>query len=104
MGKASKLSQRQWDDIGHRTLHGESAAGLAREFKVSKAIVSARFAERNRRIRQVAQMLLDADLALRALSPAEQLAALRLADAHRIACAARHLMARAIGGHFAFRK
>jgi hypothetical protein len=96
MGRASKLSQRQWDDIGHRILIGESAAGLAREFGVSKAIVSARFAERNRPIRQVAQMLLDADGALRALSPAEQLAALRLADFHRITRAARHLMAVAI--------
>jgi hypothetical protein len=100
MGRPSKLSHRQWDDIGHRTLHGESGASLAREFRVSKAIVSARFAERNRRIRQVAQMLLDAGQALRGLSQAEQLAALNLADDQRAAQVAHDLATAVIGRRF----
>lgn len=96
MGRPSKLSERCWDDIGYRLLNGEKGAKLAREFGVSKVAVSVRFSERNRRIRRVANMLVQAELALRALPPDQQLAALRLAEDLRIRSEVDRLVTRSI--------
>lgn len=43
MGRPSKLTPTQWDEIGRRLAGGETAANLAREFDVSHTVVSRRF-------------------------------------------------------------
>ena len=100
MGRPSKLSERRWDDLGHRLLYGEHAADLAREFGVSKSAVSFRFSELHRTIRSVAHRLINAEDQLRALAPAEQLAALRLAEYLRIQAAAESLASQSIVPQF----
>ena len=45
MGRPSKLTDSQWDDVGRRLSAGESAASLAREFGVSQAVLSVRFSK-----------------------------------------------------------
>lgn len=80
MGRPSKLTEKQWADIQQRLLNGEKAAALAREFKVSKTRISERFSERTGTIRNVAEQLVAAEGALRALPVSEQVQALNLAD------------------------
>lgn len=80
MGRPSKLTERQWDEIGRRLLAGEVAADLAREFKVSSASISRRFAKSNATVKAVANQLVSAEQSLRGLPVSQQLAALTLAD------------------------
>lgn len=80
MARPSKLTDAQWESIGKRLLAGESAAGLAREFGVSKAALSGRFSERTKRIKSVANQIVDTERALSFLNVSEQLAARSLAD------------------------
>ena len=84
MGRPSKLTPTQWDEVGKRLSAGESAASLAREFGVSRPTISERFSEfPTASVKRVAQ-----DLAM--LPPRAQQAAVSLADELR-----------AIGGHVA---
>ena len=46
MARPSKLTDKQWEEIKSRMLHGEKAADLSREYKVSKASISERVSER----------------------------------------------------------
>ena len=39
MGRPSKLTEKQWAEIGRRLLAGEKAASLAREFKITEGAI-----------------------------------------------------------------
>ncbi|UOD28774.1 helix-turn-helix domain-containing protein [Massilia violaceinigra] len=80
MARPSKLTDAQWEKIGKRLLAGESASSLAREFGVSKANVSARFSERVRNVKSVANQIVATEAAMSLLNVSEQLAARSLAD------------------------
>lgn len=80
MGRPSKLTDAQWEQIGKRLLAGESSASLAREFGVSKAAISGRFSERTTKIKSVANQIVETERALSFLNVSEQLAARSLAD------------------------
>lgn len=80
MGRPSKLSDKQWDEIKDRLLKGEKAADLAREYKVSKVSISERFSERIRTIKSVTNQLLTAEQNLRSLPISEQITVLNFAD------------------------
>jgi len=80
MGRPSKLTEKQWEQISKRLLAGEKASHLAREFKVSPANISERFSEKNSEIKSIANQVLAADNALRSLPISEQIATLSLVD------------------------
>lgn len=80
MGRPSKLTDAQWEAIGKRLLANESAASLAREFGVSKAVISARFSKRTETIKTVAKQIVDVERSLSFLNVSEQIAARSLAD------------------------
>lgn len=80
MGRPRKLCPCQEDAVLRRLLDGEKPADLAREFGLSRAAFSESFSSRVQHLRAVAQTLLRADEALRALPPAAQLAARQMAD------------------------
>lgn len=80
MGRPSKLTDAQWETIGKRLLAGESAASLAREFKVSKAAISTRFSKRIETVKTVAAQIVEVDRSLSFLNVSEQIAAFSLAD------------------------
>lgn len=80
MGRPSKLTEQQWETIRKRLLAGDKTSDLAREFKISKTRISARFAGRTETVKAVANQLVSAEVSLRSLPVAEQLAALTLAD------------------------
>lgn len=84
MGRPSKLTPTQWEEIGKRLAHGESAADLAKTFGIGQSQISRRFSHDSQvRVKQVAQ-------ALAVLPVKEHAAALSLADELR-----------AISGHLA---
>ena len=80
MARKSKLSEKQWTEIGERLLRGESMASLAREFGVSKSTVSERFAERNSRVKAAASLALQADSAFKVLGFSERVSAQNLIE------------------------
>jgi hypothetical protein len=80
MARPSKLTEQQWSQIEKRLLTGESAASLARSFKISKASISARFSKRTETVKNVAHQLVAADKAFSLLNVSEQIAARSLAD------------------------
>lgn len=80
MGRPSKLTDRQWESIGKRLLAGESTSALAREFGVSKATISERFSERLGNVKDAANHIVAAEVALSKLNVSEQIAARSLAD------------------------
>lgn len=80
MGRKSKLTEQQWQEIGQRLLANERPSDLAREFGVSPAVLSRRFAKKTATVKDVANQLVSADRALKALPIAQQIEAVTLAD------------------------
>lgn len=79
MGRPSKLSDKQWEEVGRRLLAGEKPADLCREFKVSPPTLSRRFAKRTETIKTVANQILATEAALGGLPLSEQVEAVTLA-------------------------
>ena len=80
MGRNSKLSAKQWEEIGRRFLLDESGRALGREFGVSEAAIRKRFSTQNKQIKQVANQIVAAEQALQALPIGSQISARTLAD------------------------
>ena len=80
MGRPSKLSEAQWDEILRRNTAGESASALAKEFNLSKAAVSKRIAKPATYIKDVVNQVLTAEVALKSMPPAHRLVATDLID------------------------
>ncbi len=80
MGRPSKLSPAQWEQIKQRLIAGEIAADLAREFGVSPTAISTRVSKQVETAKAVANQLVAADTALRSLPISEQVSVLTLAD------------------------
>jgi len=80
MGRPSKLSPDQWQQIAARMDRGEGVRALAREFGISPGQISNRFSKQSERVREVAGKLAEAQTALAALPSMQQHQALSLAD------------------------
>lgn len=80
MGRPSKLTDQQWEQLHKRLLAGEKAAALGREFGVSSAAISTRFSKRIETVKAVANQVVVAEQEFRKLTVPEQLAALTLMD------------------------
>jgi hypothetical protein len=80
MGRPSKLTDKQWDEVKKRLAGGEKAADLAREYGVSKTAISTRVSKRIETVKSVANQIVSAEEALKSLPVSEQLLTLSLAD------------------------
>jgi hypothetical protein len=81
MGRKSSLTEKQWAEIGKRLLSGvESARALAREFGTSEASVRRKFPAQRKDVKTVANQILAAEVALKALPISSQIDALGLVD------------------------
>lgn len=80
MGRPSKLTDKQWAEIGRRLAKGDRPTDLAREFGVSKQRISGRFSVRTETLKTVAQQVADAETAFAALPVLEQITVRSLAD------------------------
>lgn len=80
MGRPSNLNEKQWEEIRKRLLAGEKAADLAREFKTSRSAISTRFSKRIETVKSVANQLVEAEAAVKALPFSEQVAVYQVAE------------------------
>lgn len=80
MARYSKLTDSQWEDIEKRLLSGEKPASLAKEYGINRSAITRKFSQQLRNVKDVANQLVSAEVALRALPVAQQLTALSLAD------------------------
>ena len=80
MGRPSKLSDREWAEIGRRLANNESQSKLAKEFKVSRASIIARFSDRVSDIRDAGMALAGAELLVERLPVADRVSARAFAD------------------------
>lgn len=79
MGRPSKLTDAQWEEIKRRVLEGEKPADLAREFKVSKTAISVRVSKRVEAVKTVANQIVATERALGQLTVSEQILSTSLA-------------------------
>jgi len=79
-GRPSKLTPKQWAEIGRRLALGESTSALAREFGVGKARISERFSGKTQELKTLASQVVNLDTALDQLPDSERGAVLTLAD------------------------
>ena len=100
MGRPSKLAESQWTEIIARVSRGESQSDLAKEYGVSKATVSKRVSkpaeERKQRVEAVANQLVTAETALKALDVSEQTDAMRMRD--DLLATSRHILRASTNG------
>jgi hypothetical protein len=83
MGRPSKLTPAQWQDVERRILAGETVRSLAREFGVSSSAIGKRCAGisgQSDQVKNVAEKLADAENALRALPAAQRQVAIDLSE------------------------
>lgn len=80
MGRKSKLTEKQWEEIGKRLLNEESGRALAKEFQVSEAAIRKRFGAQVKEIKDVANQIVETDKKFKALPISAQISARTLAD------------------------
>lgn len=80
MGRKSSLTEKQWGEIEQRLLNGEKGRALASEFGISEAAIRKRFGTQAKQIKSVANQLVVAETAFKALPIGAQISARTLAD------------------------
>lgn len=80
MGRKSSLTEKQWSEIERRLLAGEKGRALAREFDISEAAIRKRCGAQTKQVKDVANQLVAAETAFRALPIGAQIQARTLAD------------------------
>jgi len=101
MGRPSKLTDAQWNDVERRLLNGETARSLGRQFGLSEAAIRKKFgahqniSAQSAQVRTVAEKLAEANMALIALPPSQRPVAIDLSEKLRnistsLASAAEH--------------
>lgn len=80
MGRKSKITEKQRADIERRLSAGEKPSDLAREYGVNRSAISRGFSQQLKAVKAVANQIVTAEVALRALPVAQQLSAISLAD------------------------
>lgn len=95
MARPSVITDKQWKDIEARVLNGESMRAIAREYNVSEGAIRKRINTQTKPVKEIANQLARAELALEALPINTQVKIRSLADelkdiSHHIASAARY--------------
>lgn len=100
MGRPSKLTEKQWQDVERRHLAGESIGSLAKEFGVAKNAIFVRVSSRTKTKKSIADQVAKAEMALTSLSPIDQVSVRQLAD--ELKAISRHLVSGAQYGAMTF--
>jgi hypothetical protein len=80
MGRPSKLTESQWEQIRVRLLEGESGRSLAEEFGVSETAIRKKVSSQVAEIKNVANQIANAQTALSKLPVSSQISAQTLAQ------------------------
>lgn len=85
MGRPSKLTAEQWEEIAKRRMDGESRRSLAREYGVSEAAIREREEKIGRlpTVEKVARMIVETESALKSMPVSAQVSAQNLAARFR---------------------
>lgn len=89
MGRKSALTEKQWNQIEQRLVNGEKGRALGKEFGISEAAIRKRFGTQAKQIKTVANQLVAAETAFKALPISAQIGARTLAD--RLMAISEHL-------------
>jgi hypothetical protein len=79
-GRPGKLTDWQWGEIGRRLANGETTTALAKEFKVSKSLVSGRFSNKVEALKSLASQIVEVECAYERLPVSEQCSVRTIAD------------------------
>lgn len=83
MGRPSKLTETQWDEVKRRRLAGESFGKLAMEFGLSKAAVIKQIGDRLVTVKTIANQMVSAEQDLRKLPVNDQILTVSYIDSVR---------------------
>ena len=72
MGRRSKLTEKQWDEISRRALAGEKVRQLAREYFISEASIREKISAQTKRIKTLAEQKVRVEQEIRALPVSSQ--------------------------------
>lgn len=75
MGRKSKLTDEQWQEVERRLLDGEATRSIARDVEVSEAAIRARKSAHVAQVKSVANQVVAAEQAMRALPISAQVSA-----------------------------
>lgn len=83
MSRPSILTDDQWAEIAKRALFGESLRALAKEFKITYSTLHAHISDQNKKVKQIANQMVEVDTKLSALPISGKLLTLDLAASLR---------------------
>lgn len=77
---SQKLSKKEWDEIEYRLLSGETPHAIAKDYPVTRQAIKKRFGSQVTEIKNVANQLAEAEMAVKRLPMVAQVTARNLAD------------------------
>lgn len=80
MGRKSKLTEKQWAEVEHRLLHGESRRAVARDYGISEAAVREKLSARVEQTKAIANQIYTTNQLVKSLPMAQQISAQNLAE------------------------
>ena len=80
MARPSKLTEKQWSEIQHRLMNGETPGMLAKAFKVGRTTITDRFPAGCRELKELANQIVTTDAQFKALPIASQVSVMSLVD------------------------
>jgi len=80
MGRPSKLSDKQWDEVIRRHLAGESINKLSAEFQVSRAAMSEKISARVAAVKDVANQMVSSERAFKAIPVSDRVHVISVRD------------------------
>lgn len=80
MARPSKLTDKQWIEVTDRVARGESMRALSREFGIAESSIRERVSDTARKIKDVANQMVAAEVAFKSLPVTAQIIAHNLAD------------------------
>lgn len=81
----TKLSDKQWNEIGDRYLRGEGSRKLAKEFNVPESTIRTRWHAQSERIKHSANQIISAEIEIKKLGDSAQVRAKNYMDELRLA-------------------
>lgn len=80
MARPSKLTEKQWQVVIERAVAGEPVRAIARELKISESTIRERVSAQVKQIKDVANQIVNTDIALKQMPVSAQITAHNLAD------------------------
>lgn len=80
MGRPSKLTEKQWDEVIRRNLAGESISKLAAEFEVSRSAMTEKIGNRVAAVKDVANQMVSSERAFKSIPVSDRVHVISVRD------------------------